>query len=136
MIPRLFIAGVAAICAFAAHANTVALQDNLPLRLSCTGLLFSGAVGLTESRIATTGLIDIENRRAGGFGLGNVPVLSASAMQVRFGSSALDEGSSQQIEGSFDRASGDMAITVRSQKRPAEILIRMELSCRVAEPVS
>jgi hypothetical protein len=136
MIPRSFIAGVAAICAFAAHANTVALQDNLPLRLSCTGLMFTGSGGLTESRVATLGLIDIEHKRAGGFGLGKLPVLSASAMEVRFGSSALDEGSGQQIEGSFDRASGDVAITVRSQKRPAEILIRMELSCRVAEPVS
>jgi hypothetical protein len=136
MIPRLFIAGVAAICAFAAHANTVALQDNLPLRLNCTGLIFTGSGGLTESQITTLGLIDIENKRAGGFGIGKVPVLSASAMQVRFGSSALDEAGRHQIEGSFDRASGDVAITVRSQKRPAEILIRMELSCRVAEPVS
>jgi hypothetical protein len=97
--------------------------------------MFAGAGRSTESRIATVGLIDIENKRAGGFGLGKVPVLLASATEIRFGSSALDAAGSQQIEGSFDLASGDMAITVRSRKRPAEILIRMELSCRVAEPV-
>ena len=129
-------AGVAAICAFAAHANTIAPQDNLPLRLSCTGLMFTGTDGLTESRIMTRGLIDSEHKRAGGFGIGKLPVLEASASKIRFGSSALDEATAQRIEGSFDRASGAMAITVRSQKRPAEILIRMELSCRIAEPVS
>jgi hypothetical protein len=135
MIPRLFIAGVAAICAFAAHASTVASQDKLPLKLSCSGAMFAGTDGAAESRITTLGLIDIEHRRAGGFGIGKVPVLFASASEIRFGSSAVAEASAQRIEGSFDRESGDMTIVVRSAK-PAEILIRMELSCRIADPVS
>jgi hypothetical protein len=136
MIPRSFIAGVAAVCAFAAHANTVAPQDNFALRLNCSGLMFSGTDGVTESRITTLGLIDIEHKRAGGFGIGRVPVAYVSASEIRFGSSTLDEAEGQPVEGSFDRATGEMTIAVRSQKRPAEILIRMELSCRIAEPVS
>jgi hypothetical protein len=99
--------------------------------------MYSGDSGSTESRITTVGLIDIENKRAGGFGLGKVPVLQASATEIRFGTPALEEGAGgQRIEGSFQRASGDMSITVRSRSRPSEILIRMELACRVAEPVS
>jgi hypothetical protein len=135
MIPRVLIAGVAAICAFAAHANTVATQDDLALTLNCAGLMFTGTNGATESRITTRGLIDIEHKRAGGFGVGRVPVAYVSASEVRFGSSTVDE-TGQPIEGVFNRATGEMTIAVRSQKRPAEILIRMELSCRITEPVS
>jgi hypothetical protein len=97
--------------------------------------MFTGTDGATESRITTRGLIDIEHKSAGGFGIGRVPVAFVSASEVRFGSSAVDE-TGQPIEGAFDRATGAMTIAVRSQKQPAEILIRMELSCRIAEPVS
>jgi hypothetical protein len=135
MIPRSFIAGVVALSASAAHANTVASQDNLSLSLSCAGIMFTGTDGATESRITTLGLIDIEHKRAGGFGIGRVPVAFVSASEVRFGSSTVDE-TGQPIEGVFNRATGEMTIAVRSQKRPAEILIRMELSCRITEPVS
>jgi hypothetical protein len=98
--------------------------------------MFSGEGGSAESRIATVGLIDLDNKRAGGFGVGKLPVLFASATEIRFGSSALDADGPQRIEGSFDRASGEMSIVVRSQRRPAETVIRMALSCRLAAPVS
>ncbi len=99
--------------------------------------MFSGTDGSIRSRITTLGLIDLENKRAGGFGIGKVPVLSASATEVRFGSSALEEeAGSHRIEGQFDPIGGGMEIVVRSAKRPSEISLRMELSCQTAQPIS
>ena len=99
--------------------------------------MFSGAGASIETHLTTTGLLDLKEKRAGGFGIGKLPVLSASATEVRFGNSALEQAAgTQRIEGSFDPASGDMKIVVRSEKRPSEISIRMELSCRTMPPVS
>lgn len=136
MIPRAAIAGVVALCASAAQANTIAPQDDQPLRLVCAGVMFSGAAGAIESRITTAGMIDIRSKSAGGFGIGRVPVLFASAGEIRFGTAALDAAGGQPIEGWFDRESRKMSIRVRSRKQPTEIVIRMELACKPAAPVS
>ena len=124
-------------CASAAHAVDGAPQPDEMLGLACTGTMIAGEDETPGNRIVADGIVDFLKKQVRGFGIGSVPIVFASAAEVRFGSSPFAEPrDAPTIEGTIDRASGKTRIVVRSSKEPAGILIAMTLDCRLTPSVS
>jgi hypothetical protein len=137
MIPKWILIGVAMTCTSAVHAVDGAPQLDEVLGLACTGTMIAGDHETPGSRIVADGIVDFLKKQVRGFGVGSVPIIFASAAEVRFGSSPIEEPlDAPTIEGTIDRTTGKTRIVVRSSKEPARALIAMTLDCRLTPSVS
>jgi hypothetical protein len=131
MIPKLLVAGAAVMSvAFAEAAEGPILEDKR-FSLACTGLLMTAGQKPPGSRIVADGMVDLRRMRVLGLGIGSATVVSATAAEVRFGSSAVRETvGAHTIEGTIDRISGETRVVVRSAGASGAVVIAMDLDCQ------
>jgi hypothetical protein len=133
MIPKLVAVGVAALNAAYVESAGGSLAHPERFGLACRGALMTANQRSPGDQILTDGIVDLKGRRVSGLGIGSAPILSASAVEVKFGT-PLQEQEKQAgrhlVEGTIDRLSGMTHVVVRSGKAPEMVLIEMRLECR------
>jgi hypothetical protein len=137
MIPKAILVGVVLLCALEARAVDGVPEPDERIELSCTGMMITGATGVTESPIVASGAVDFAHRQVKGFGIGSAPITLVSASELRFGSSLTEiPRGAHTIDGSINRTTGKTRVIVRLSKEPARALIDMDLDCRLTPSVS
>jgi hypothetical protein len=131
MIPKLLAVGTAVMAAAWAEAAESPVLEDERLSLTCTGFLTTTGQRPPGSRIVADGIIDFLEMRVRGFGIGSAPIVSATAEEIKFGSSPVEMTvGAHTIEGSVDRISGETRVVVWSPKTPRSVVIAMNLDCR------
>lgn len=116
--------------AFAEAAEGPILEDER-FSLTCTGFLMTAGQKPPGSRIVADGMVDLLHMRVLGLGIGSAPIVSATADEVKFGSSPVRQAvGAHTIEGTIDRVSGETRVVVRSARDSRSIVIAMDLDCQ------
>jgi hypothetical protein len=140
-------------CAFTALAATTVPDGQIPAAarvfLTCSGAMSTSSLpgpADAESRIVANGVVDLENLRVAGFGIGSEPIVSLTSRIVSFGTAAAPghEGTVVRVtdrspttvgpqgtvvEGIYDRTSGATTIIVRSAADRGNVVLAMTLDC-------
>lgn len=131
MIPKLLFFGAAVLSAAIAGAAESPMVEVERLNLACTGFMMTGGQEPPGSRILADGIVDFPGMRVRGFGIGSAPIVSATAAEIRFGSSPVKANvGAHAVEGTINRISGETRVVVRSAKAPSAVVIAMDLDCR------
>lgn len=131
MIPKLVAVGVAVMSVSFAEAAEGPILEDERFSLACTGFLMTAGQKAPGSRIVAEGMVDLPSMRVLGLGIGSAPIVSATAEEVRFGSSPVREAvGAHAVEGTIDRISGETRVVVRSAGVSGAIVIAMDLECR------
>ncbi len=131
MIPKLVAVGVAALNAAYVESAGGSLANPERFGLACRGAMMTANHRSPGDQILADGIVDLKGRRVSGLGIGSAPILSASAIEVKFGTPLQEKQAGHHlVEGTIDRLSGVTHVVVRSGKAPEMVLIEMRLECR------
>lgn len=132
MFAKLALVGAALFFSTLAQADEEASQPISEIALACTGTMIAEGQEPPGSRILADGVVNLQSMRVRGFGMGSTTVISASATEVEFGSTALMEmRQGHTVEGTLNRQTGRTRIVVRSVKDVSSVLIDMDLECQL-----
>jgi hypothetical protein len=131
MIPKLLAFGAAVLSAAIAGAAESPILEVERFRLACTGFLMTAGQEPPGSRIIADGIVDFSEMRVRGLGIGSAQIVSATAAEIRFGSSPFKATvGAHAVEGTINRISGETRLVVRLPKAPSAVVIAMDLDCR------